>query len=121
MARGARSMGEAELLAIILRTGSTQGGSALDLARGLLHRFGDLRTLEEAGVAELCEVVGMGPAKAAQVKAAFELGRRLLSRAGGPSPRFNTSEDVASYLGPSLVGRRKEISRSSSSTPRTNC
>ena len=109
MAQGARSMGEAELLAIILRTGSTQGGSALDLARGLLHRFGDLRTLEEAGVAELCEVTGMGPAKAAQVKAALELGRRLLSRAEGPSPRFNTSEDVAGYLGPSLVGWRKEL------------
>lgn len=109
VARGAPSMGEAELLAIILRTGSARGGSALDLARGLLQRFGDLRALEEAGVAELCEVPGMGLAKAAQVKAALELGRRLLTRGASPTARFNTSEDVAGYLGPSLMGRRKEV------------
>ena len=99
LARGAEEMGDVELLAIILRTGS---GSALDLARSLLYRFEDLRGIEKAGVNDICSIRGIGPAKAAQVKAALELGRRFL--AGGEKDRaLGFSEEAAAYFAP---GRR---------------
>lgn len=73
---GPEALTDTELLAIILRTGS-QEGSVLDLARYLLSRFGGLVGLGKATPAELSAIKGVGPAKAAQVAAALELGRRL--------------------------------------------
>ncbi|MFQ5693141.1 MAG: RadC family protein, partial [Nitrospinota bacterium] len=114
LARGAGEMGEAELLAIILRTGSGPkegtegGGSALDLARSLLYRFGDLRGIGRAGVNELCALRGMGPAKVAQLKAALELGRRFLGERDAAYV-FTSSEDAAGYFGPRLRVRQKEL------------
>ncbi len=111
LARGAEEMGDVELLAIILRTGSgpgAGGGSALDLARSLLYRFEDLRGIEKAGVNDICSIRGIGPAKAAQVKAALELGRRFL--AGGEKDRaLGSSEEAAAYFAPHLRARQKEL------------
>lgn len=73
---GAGVLSTAELLAIALRTGS-QRENAIGLAQRLLSAFGGLGGLAKASVAELCEVPGVGPAKAAQIKAALELGKRL--------------------------------------------
>jgi len=73
---GASSLSNSELLAIILRTGSSSS-SALDLASKLLSRFGNLGGLNKATFAELCTEHGMGEAKTSQIKAALELGRRL--------------------------------------------
>lgn len=67
----------AELLAIILRTGSGRR-SAVDLARELLARFGTLHRLASAGLDEISRVHGIGPAKAAEIRAALELGRRVM-------------------------------------------
>lgn len=72
---GARQLADLELVALVLRNGRS-GQSALDLARALVSRHRDLRGLAATPPAELAELSGMGPAKAAAVAAAFELGRR---------------------------------------------
>jgi DNA repair protein RadC len=79
LARGAGTLTDAELLAILLRTG-TPGRTAVDLARDLLGRFGGLRALLRAGRAD-CTVPGFGEAKYAQLQAALEIARRHLAEA----------------------------------------
>ena len=73
---GAASLSNSELLAIILRTG-TPKENVLNLATRLLTRFRGLGGLDQAAFDELCAEAGIGEAKAAQLKAALELGRRL--------------------------------------------
>ncbi len=92
---GALSM--AELLAIILRTG-VGGESALALATRLISRYGGLPGLARASFTELRAEKGLGPAKTAQLKAALELGRRMLLIA--PEDRFvvRSPADVAQLL-----------------------
>jgi DNA repair protein RadC len=77
LALGAASLADAELLAILLRTG-IKGKSAVDLARQLLGRFGSVAGLLDAGSANLAETPGLGTAKLAQLQAALELARRAL-------------------------------------------
>ncbi len=76
--KGTKSLSEAELLAIILRTGnSSTGESALDHARFLLTQFNGLKGLDEAPIKELRAIKEIGPAKTAQLKAGLEIGQRL--------------------------------------------
>src|SRR5690554_6737373 len=76
--RGAEAFSDAELLALVLRTGDAASGmSALDHARQLLVRFGCFRELARASVAELCLLKGIGPAKAAEIQAVFQIARRF--------------------------------------------
>ena len=89
LANGAKALSDAELLAVLLRTG-VQGKSAVDLARDLLSRFKGLAGLLAAGP-DLAGVKGLGPAKRAQFAAVVELARRaiqedLKSGAGLTSP-----------------------------------
>ncbi len=79
LSHGAATLSDAHLLAIIIRSGEG-GRSAVDLGRELLSRFGSIAAIEQAGVQELCAVKGIGPAKAAEIKAAIELGRRFSAR-----------------------------------------
>src|SRR5919106_4773746 len=82
---GAETLSEAQLLAIVLATGDASSGqSALDLAMHLLRTFDGLRALDAASIAELCQIKGIGPAKATAMKAALELGKRL---SGEPAQR----------------------------------
>lgn len=76
LAFGAQALSNAELLAILLRTGNPQE-TALEVAQRLLSQPGGLRYLAEASLEELKGQKGIGLAKAAQIKAAIELGRRL--------------------------------------------
>ena len=76
IAAGEHSLNETELLAIIIGNG-TASLSALDLARIILAQHGSLRNLKEATLEELMEHPGIGPAKAANIKAAIEIGRRI--------------------------------------------
>ncbi len=76
--RGAAALSDAELLAILLRTGAA-GATAVDLARSLLAEHGSLRALLGADTATLCRHKGLGRAKYAQLHAALELARRNLS------------------------------------------
>lgn len=99
---GAAALSNAELLAIIIRTG-TKDVTAIDLAYKLLSfrgQAGDegLRQLVEATVEELSSVKGVGLAKAVQVKAAIELGRRMGTAAGRRRSTVRTPEDVCRLL-----------------------
>ena len=73
---GPQALSTAELLAIILHTG-TRGGNVLELATKLLMKYGGLSGLVRADFRELCAEYGMGEAKSAQIKAALEIGHRL--------------------------------------------
>ncbi len=94
---GAEHLSTAELLAIILRTGSAKR-TAVDLAEELLVNFKDLRGLAKASLVEISQSPGIGQTKAVQLKAAFELGRRLLT--GNPSllPTIKKPGDVFDLL-----------------------
>jgi DNA repair protein RadC len=94
---GAQSVSTAELLAIILRTGSGRE-NVLRLAERLLAQFRTLSGLSRASVAELTEVKGIGPAKAVEIKAALEIGRRLMTEAPEERPRVTSPGDAANLL-----------------------
>ncbi len=94
---GAGSLANAELLAIILRTG-VGGESVLNLATRLLARFDGLIGLARASFSELCGEKGIGVAKAAQLKAAMELGRRLLIASPKERPQVKSPADAANLL-----------------------
>jgi DNA repair protein RadC len=107
---GAAGLSDAQLLAIILRTGDTKK-SAIGLAREILFRFGTLQEIESAASAELNEIKGVGPAKTAQLKAALELGRRLMrsgSNVSEKKPFFKNSREVFEYFRPVFFGLKKE-------------
>ncbi len=78
LARGAKSLSDAELLALFLRIG-TRGKTAVDLGRDLLIHFGGLRQLMEATPQQIAELHGMGLARATQLAAILELGQRYLA------------------------------------------
>jgi len=107
---GAHNLSNAQLLAIIIRTG---GGnkSAIDLAIELLNSFGNLNTIENASLSELACFKGMGKAKVTQIKAAFQLGRRLLEEHHKEGPIFSTGYDVYAYYHRYFKNIKKEIFR----------
>ncbi len=105
---GARRLTTAELLGIVLRTGS-RGMSAVDLARSLLQDWDGLAGLDAADPQALAETRGVGPAKIAQIKAALELGRRLLAEVERAArPRVTSSKDVVELVAPRLRGLQYE-------------
>ena len=75
MKQGVSSLSDAELLAIILRTGTSKE-NVLEMSRELLDKF-NLKDLSRANIARLEKTCGIGEAKACQIVACFELGRRL--------------------------------------------
>ena len=94
---GAGALSTAELLAIILRVGSS-GENVVRVAEKLLARYQGLPGLSQATIQELCAARGMGEAKAAQIKAALELGRRLLVAAPQERPQVRAPADAANLL-----------------------
>ena len=84
-------------MAIIIRTG-TRRESSLDLAQKILKEHGGLSYLARASVEELKNIRGIGPAKAAQIKAAIEIGRRLVSTDQRERPAIKSPQDVANLL-----------------------
>ncbi len=97
LALGAEKVSNAELLAVILRTGTLKD-TALDLAQMVLARAGNLREMPYLTVEELMEIRGIGPAKAVQVKAALELGRRMVVASRGYNVDITSPEDVFNYM-----------------------
>jgi len=109
--QGSEHLTNSELLAIILRTGISNNGnskSALDLAKLLLSRYKNLNELLSASIVELAEIKGIGWAKASQIMAALELGRRAISEKNGNNKSFKCSEEVANYYIPLLKDLKKE-------------
>jgi DNA repair protein RadC len=94
---GAEALRNAELLAIVLRTG-TRGHSALQIAEQLLHRFQSLDALASAPLDELRQVRGVGRDKAVALKSAFTLARRMARELGKEAPLLDTPERVADLL-----------------------
>ncbi len=107
---GAESLSNAELLAIILRTGdASTKKTALDHARALLNRFKGFRAIGNATIAELCEFKGIGVAKAAQIMAAMEIARRFSSERLEDGIPFRSSRDVFNHFHERLRDKKKEI------------
>jgi len=94
---GAESLSNADLLAILLRTG-LRGQSAVSVAEQLLSRFGRLDNLARASLAEIRSVRGIGLDKAIAVKAAFTLAQRMARDMAAESPLLDTPERVADLL-----------------------
>jgi len=94
---GPAALSVAELLAIILRTG-TRDENVIRLAQRLITAYGGLAGLARAPFSELVAIKGVGPAKATQLKAAFELGRRLLVAAPHERPMVKSPADAANLL-----------------------
>src|SRR5689334_11270796 len=99
---GAGALTGAELLAILLETGGTEG-TALDIATRLLAGVGgSWRRLAARPPAELLRVPGIGPAKGARLLAAIEIGARLAAESRSPGARIRDPADVFRLLGPRL-------------------
>jgi DNA repair protein RadC len=107
LAFGADVLSDAELIAIALRSG-TRSLNAIQAAQGLLKRFDGLAGLSQATHEEMATIPGVGPAKAAQVLAAFELGRRLAMNPDQARPRISTPENAARILMARIGNPRQE-------------
>lgn len=109
IAHGPASLSDAQLLAIIIKNGRA-GRSALDLAMELLVKFEDLAGIEKAGISEICQVSGIGSAKAAEIKAAIEIGRRY-QKPSLQGASLCSSQEVAEYYRPRMRDLKKEVFR----------
>lgn len=99
---GPGQLSNAELIAILLRTG-VEGESVLNLAARLLSQFGGLAGMARVSYGELCGVKGISDAKACQLLAAFELGRRLVSLHPEGRPIIRCPQDVYNLLGAEMA------------------
>lgn len=107
MRYGAEALSHAELLAILLRTG-TQRESAVHLAGRVLKECGTIRNLVDMGIQELTAIRGIGPAKALQIRAGIELGRRLARSRAGETVTVRRPQDAADYVMEELRYLKKE-------------
>ncbi len=106
--RGPGALSNAELLAIVLRTGS-RGRSALDQARALMEQCGDdWRQLATLGVGELRQMHGLGAAKVAEIMAALEIAKRYGEREFKPGDALRGSHDVYAHFRERLAAERRE-------------
>ena len=104
---GAQSLTDAELLAILLRTG-LRGTSAVELARQILKKFGSLRALSEAPLFAILEVKGLKEAKAAQLAATMEVARRVSIPDARKRITLKDAREVTAYLQSRLQGLAEE-------------
>lgn len=107
VSEGAQSLSEGELLAILLRSG-VPGMNAVDLGNYILKKFGSMSGIQKADFSALCEVSGIGPAKAAQIKAAVELGNRISREKLNLDESISTPEDAIALVGYELRGKEQE-------------
>jgi DNA repair protein RadC len=94
---GAQVLSTAELLAVLLRVG-VEGENAIQLSQRLLRDFNGLAGLQRATHAEIRSQRGIGDAKAAQIKAAIDLGRRLMIQTAGDRVTVHSPEDAADLV-----------------------
>jgi DNA repair protein RadC len=106
--RGPEALSDAELLAIFLRTG-VSGRTAVDVARDLLAQYGGLRALLNVEPERLREAPGIGAAKAAQLLAALEIGRRHLGERLARGNALESTADTRAYLKARLRDLDREV------------
>jgi DNA repair protein RadC len=108
LSRGPAALSDAELLALLLRSG-IQGKNVLQLAQELVDRFGGVAGLLHTPAEALKSVKGLGPAKRAELVAVLELARRALVQQLTQKPLFNTPQAVRDYLQLQLGGLHHEV------------
>lgn len=113
LARGPAALADAELLAIVLRTGIA-GKNVLQLAQELLHApadggFGGIAGLLQASAGDLARIKGLGPAKRAQLLAVLELSRRALAQRLRERDLFDSPQAVKHYLQLQLAAKGHEV------------
>ena len=106
--KGAESLSDSEILAIFLRTG-TKDQSAIELARGLIEKFGSLAQLLSAPSEAVMACHGIGMAKYAQILASLEMGKRYLASQVKQAPTLNASQLVKDYLTTQLRPLTREV------------
>ena len=106
--KGAESLSDSEILAIFLRTG-TKDQSAIELARGLIEKFGSLAQLLSAPSEAVMACHGIGMAKYAQILASLEMGKRYLASQVKQAPTLNASQLVKDYLTTQLRPLNREV------------
>lgn len=104
---GPHSLSDPELLALFFRTG-IPGLSAIDIGRTLLKKYGSLTALSRIPACEIQKQKGLGPAKALDLLAAFELGKRL-ARTAAAHQRLDTPQSIANLLGPEMRAEPLEV------------
>ncbi len=107
---GAGVLSSAELVALILNTG-TRGESVLPMSQRILNENGGLTGLMRMEHAELAQIKGIGKAKAAKLMAALEMGRRLTTMLDEDRPRAASPEDVVRLLGVEMASLSREEMR----------
>ena len=105
--QGAQSLSNQELIAILLRTGTKQE-SVLTLANRVLNYFEKLHELKHATIEEIMSIKGIGEAKAVQLLAAVELGRRLSQKQVDDRFTIRSPQDAATYLMPEMSSLQQE-------------
>jgi DNA repair protein RadC len=108
LAKGAAALSDAEVLAILLRTG-TPGRSALDLARDALAAFGSLRQLIAADRRRFCAAAGLGLVRYAELQAAAEISRRQLSQSLRAGPLLASPKATRDFLSARLRDLEHEV------------
>jgi len=105
---GGESLSDAELLAILLRTGSPKM-NVIQMAQALLDHFGGIRHLAKKEWQEMKAIPGMGKVKALTLQAVFEFSRRIQTAGLGEQVQITSPEDAAAYFGPKLRDLTKEV------------
>ena len=108
LAQGAKALADAELIALLLRTG-LQGVPVLTLAKQMLDRFGGLAGLLRTDTEQLEQVKGLGPAKRAEVAAVLELARRAMLQQLTQRPVFESPAQVKHYVQLQLAALAHEV------------
>jgi DNA repair protein RadC len=107
--KGAQSLSNSELLAILLRTG-TLGVSAIDLARDVLKKFGTFRNMTHTDARDWKDFKGLGSAKIAHIQAALEIGRRFREdETNAGKQKIKSAKDVVDILMPQLRDLKTEV------------
>ncbi len=108
LAHGPAALADAELLALLLRTG-TRGMGVLDMADALLTRFKGFGGLLHCSAEDIKGIKGLGPAKRAEVSAVLEISRRALAQQLSAKPAFDTVQRVKDYAALQLGGLSREV------------
>jgi DNA repair protein RadC len=107
--RGAGTLSNSELLAILLRTG-VKGVSAIDLARQIIDKYGTFRNMIHTDMREWKEFKGLGPAKIAQIQAALEIGRRFREdEVLSVKQKIAAAKDIVSIIMPQMRDLKTEV------------